>query len=184
MSELSVPLRPACLKEGHPCLSSPSSPLCLFLFLSLSPFSTLSPLSSLIIHSHPHQAWAGLRADVQTLSFRLGPHCRLRALLSPVACPGSFFGLSPPSCGQRRPYKATFLLIHFWQFQHCHSNHCSGEWRKAELAVSLAARTVLLGPGLGDVSTASKLSFYWGILSCDFYLFIYFCSQLTIFSEV
>lgn len=60
--------------------------------------------------------------------------------------------LSPSSCGQRRPYKATLLLIHFCQFQHCHSNHCSGQWREAELAVSLAARTVLFGPSLGDVS--------------------------------
>lgn len=130
MSELSVPLRPACLKEGHPCLPSPTSPLCLFLFLSLSPFSFASPLSSLIICTPTHQTQAGLRADVQTLSFRLGPHCQLRALLSLVACPGSFFLLSPSSCGQGRPYKATFLLIHFCQFQHCHSNRRSWEWRE------------------------------------------------------
>lgn len=160
MSELSVPLRPACLKEGHPCLPSP---LCLFLFLSLSPFSlalssSTNPPPSL--HPPPStQLQAGLRADVQTLSFRLGPHCQLRAFLSLVACPGSFFLLSPSSRGQRRPYKATFLLIHFCQFRHCHSNQCSGEWREAELVVSLAARTVLFGPSSGDVSTARKQDF-------------------------
>ncbi len=180
MSELSVPLRPACLKEGHPRLPSPSSPLCLFLFLS--PFSFLSPLSSLVIRPHPAQA--GLRADVQTLSLRLGPHCQLRAVPSLVVCPGSFFLLSPSSCGQRRPYKATFFLIHFCQFQHCHSNHCSAEWREAELAVSLAARTVLFGLSLGDVSAASKQFFVFldlGILRYDH--FFNLCSQLTSFSE-
>lgn len=129
MSELSVPLRPACLKEGHPCLPSPSSILCLFWFLLLNPLSSSSLPSALSSSTTPPPTLPGLRADVQTLSFRLGPHCQLRALLSLVACPGSFFLLSPSSCGQRRPYKATFLLIHFCQFQHCHSNHFSVEWR-------------------------------------------------------
>lgn len=122
---------------------SPLPPLSLLIPLSLNLLSPSSlPLAS--SSSIPPPTQAGLRADVQTLSFRLGPHCQLRAL----HCPGSFFQLSPSSCGQRRPYKATFLLIHFCQFQHCHSNHFSGEWREAELAMSLAARTVLFGPSL------------------------------------
>lgn len=135
MSELSMPLRPACLKEGH---SASPPPL-------LPPLSLLIPLSpSLLLHSLPlapiiiyppstpppfPPAQGGLRADVQALSFRLGPDCQLRALLSPLACPGSLSPLSPSSRGQRRPYKATFLLILFCQFQHCHSNHFAGEWR-------------------------------------------------------
>lgn len=92
---------------------------------------------------------------MQTLSFRLGPHHQL-SLLSLVACPGSFFLLSPSSRGHRRPYKATFLLIHFCQFQHCHSNHCAGEWREAEFVVSLAARTVLFCPSLDDMTTPAN----------------------------
>ena len=162
MSELSVPLRPACLKDGHPCVPPPPS---VSSYSSHShPLSPSSPPpSSFIIHP-PHPSQAGLRADVQTLSFRLGPHCQLRALLSLslVACPGSFFLLSPSSRGQIRPYKATFLLIHFCQFQRCHSHHCSGEGREAELAASLAARTVLFGLSRGDVSAARKtVIFVW-----------------------
>ena len=158
-----MPLRPGCLKDGHPCVPSPPLSLLipLTLTLSLLPPSPSAPSSSTLPPPHPSQA--GLRADVQTLSFRLGPHCQLRALLSLslslVACPGSFFLLSPSSRGQIRPYKATFLLIHFCQFQRCHSHHCSGEWREAELAVSLAARTVLFGPSRGDVSAARKQLF-------------------------
>lgn len=157
MSELSVPLRPACLKEGHPCLPSPSSPTPVSSHSSHSLSSSSSPplAASSSTTPTPHPGQAGLRANVQTLSFRLGPHCQLRALLSLSGCVSRIFSfcmLSPSSCGQRRPYKATLLLIHFCQFQHCHSNHCSGQWREAELAVSLAARTVLFGPSLGDVS--------------------------------
>lgn len=98
---------------------------------------TLSPPSSSVSSYPPPSlgvhisARAGSRADVQTLSFRLRPHCQLRALLSLVACPGSFFPLSAPSRGQRRPYKATFLLILFCQFTHRQSQR----WRKSELAV-------------------------------------------------
>ncbi|MEQ2314870.1 hypothetical protein AMECASPLE_016368 [Ameca splendens] len=76
------------------------------------------PFSSHIIQ-HPLSfapTQAGLRADLQALSFRLRPHCQLRALLSLVSCPESFFPLSAaPSRGQRRPYRATFPLIHFCQ---------------------------------------------------------------------
>lgn len=160
MSELSVPLRPAYLKEGHPSLSSSSSPFCLFLFLSFSPFSFLSPplasSSSTPTPAERSSGWFGgwwANLDIQIRD------CQLRGLLSPVACPGSFFPLSPSSCGHRRPYKAAFLLVHFSQFQQCHSNRCSGEWREAELAVSLTARTVLFGPTLDGVPTATKLLF-------------------------
>lgn len=88
MSELSVPLRPACLKEGHPPLLLPLSLL----------IPLVLPLAFTHTHTHTlltHSARAGLRADVQTLSFRLRPRCQLRALLPLVACPGSFFPLSP-----------------------------------------------------------------------------------------
>lgn len=107
MSELSVPLRPACLKEGHPRL--PSSPL--------PPVSHLIPLTRPIplfpqhphhppplLHSpqlppsssHSHSVQAGLRgwcADLviqirATLSAQ-GPSLSLS--LSLIACPGSFF---------------------------------------------------------------------------------------------
>lgn len=126
MSELSVPLRPACLKEGHPCQPSPSSLFCLFLFLS--------PLSFLIMlqHNPPNPCWfegwcADLVIQIRATLSAQGPS------LSIVACPRSFFLLSSSSCGQRRPYKATFLLIHFCQFQRCHSNHCCGEWKETKL---------------------------------------------------
>lgn len=91
MSELSVPLRPACLKEGHPCPPSlpPLTPLSLLIPL---PPTLPSPSSPPLAPSSspppplPQPNQAGWRADVQTLSFRLGPHCQLRALLSFVLC--------------------------------------------------------------------------------------------------
>lgn len=48
MSELSVPLRPAHLKGGHPCPPCPSFPLCLFIFL-VPPHFCL-PLSPQLCH--------------------------------------------------------------------------------------------------------------------------------------
>lgn len=143
--------------EIHPVPPSPSVSSCspiLPHFFFLFPPQPSHPLPT--ANPFLYLTRAGLRADVQTLSFRLRPRCQL-SLLSLVACPGSFFPLSPSSCGERRPYKAAFLLIHFCQFQRCHSNQCAGEWRVAELAASLAARTVLLGPSFSDVSTASQL---------------------------
>lgn len=146
MSELSLPLRPACLKEVHPCMPSPSSMLCLFLSLSLPSPSSLPSIPFPLnpgwfegwCADHVIQIRATLSAQGPFLSHRVS---------------GSFFLLSPSSCGQRRPSKTTLLLIHFCQFKLCHSNPCSGEWREAELVVSLATRTVLFGPGSGDVST-------------------------------
>lgn len=72
----------ASMFEGRTPLPALSLLPLLSLLIPLFPF--LSPLSSLIIHPRPrrHPTQAGLRADVQTLSFRLGPHCQLRALLS------------------------------------------------------------------------------------------------------
>lgn len=93
MSELSVPLRPGCLKRGHPCPSSLPLPHCLFLFLSLS-------FSSFTSRRQPERR-PGWRADAQGLSLRLGPPCQLGAFLSP-----------PPSRGQPRPYRAAFPPSH------------------------------------------------------------------------
>lgn len=168
MSELSVPLRPACLKEGHPCLPSPSSPP---LSLFIPPFSL--PFSSLTTSSPPLPSPGWFEGWCADLVIQIRATLSAQGPSSLVACPQSFFLLSPSSCGQRRPYKATFLLIHFCQFQHCHSNHCSGEWREAELAaVSLAARTVLFGLSRVDVSRASKLFF---LIEVFWVLILFFC---------
>lgn len=160
------PIKDSMFEERTPSPSLSSFPLSLPI-----PLSPLSSLSSSTPPANPclHLTRAGSRADVQTLSFRLGPHCQL----SLVACPGSFFLLSPSSRGHRRPYKATFLLIHFCQFQQCHSNQCAGEWREAKLAVSLAARTVLFSLSSGDVSAATFLiEKHWVIIYFLFYLWL------------
>lgn len=133
----------ASMFEGRTPLSALPPPLSLF--LSLSPFFLLSPLRSLARPLHPPQAgWRGWCADL-VIQIRATLSAQGPALSSCVSWIFLFL-LSPSSCGQRRPYKATFLLIHFCQFQRCHSNHGSRERREAELAVSLAARTVLFGP--------------------------------------
>ena len=159
MSELSVPLRPTCLMEGHPCLCSPSSRSCLFWFpsLSLIPFP-FSPLSYCVMRFHPHWDRAGCRADARALSLRLGPRCQLRALLSnPSLSP-----LSPGSCGQRRPYKAAFLHIHFWQFRRCHSKQSWVEgpgwrWRSRQgLCFLVKARLGLQKPACLSVEIQSR----------------------------
>lgn len=175
-----MPLRPACLKEGHPCPpSSPLPPLSLLIRLSFN----LPLLSSLLLapsSSIPPSTQAGLRVDVQNVSFRLGPHCQLRAILSVVVCPGSFFLLSRSSCGQRRPYKATFLLIHFCQFQHCHSNHFSGEWRGRVSNVP-CSKDCAFWSKFGFVTCQQQAN--CSLLAAYRYFSFFSLLQLTMFSE-
>lgn len=91
--------------------------LCLLLYLQLSS-------SSLSCTAPP--PWTRLLwgLHVQTLSFRLGPHCQLRGLLSPLTSMSWIF--LPTVTQVPRPMKtlssSAVLLIHFCQFQDCHSN--------------------------------------------------------------
>lgn len=165
MSELSVPLRPTCLMEGHPCMSSPSSQFCLFWFPSLSPIPfPFSPLSYCVMCFHPHWDRAGFRADARALSLRLGPRCQLRAFLSNLSLSLSLSPLSPSSRGQRRPYKAAFPHIHFWQFRCCHSKQSSGErpglrWRSRQgLCFLVKARLARQKPACLFVEIQSRVA--------------------------
>lgn len=119
--------------------------LCLLSFPSSSPFSvspltappassTLSPPRQLVCplptfrppRIRPSPGWFEGCEDL-VIQIRATPSAQGPCLSSCVS--GSFVLLSPSSCGQRRPYRATLLHVHFCQFRLCHSNQGAREWR-------------------------------------------------------